>query len=141
MEELQQKLQQELQQELQLNYTSLAGTSAGTTPETADHVTPDLIPQTFFARESHRLNTTLTMVLISQLLDFVKTLEIRVLDFAIGNLSAVRIAIQSFYLLVVTVIAILVLILIIADIESINRRIIKIVTKILTALTAHLVEF
>ena len=69
-----------------------AGTSAGTTPETADHVTSDLIPQTFFASKSHRLNTPLTMVLASQLLDFVKTLEIRVLDFALGNLSAVGIA-------------------------------------------------
>ena len=69
-----------------------AGISAGTTPDTADHVTPDLIPQTFFASESHRLNTPLTMVLASQLLDFVKTLEIRVFDFALGNLSAVGIA-------------------------------------------------
>jgi hypothetical protein len=74
------------------------------------------------------------MVLASQLLDLVKTLEISVLDFALGNLSAVGIVMQSFYLIVVTVIAILVLILIIADIDtSINRRIIKIVAKILTA--------
>jgi|688.fasta_scaffold1127322_2 hypothetical protein len=53
----------------------------------------------------------------------------------LGNLFAVGIAIQSLYLNVVTVIAILFLILIIAVIDkSVNRRINKIAAKILTAL-------